>query len=227
MFFQQDRGSGVGERPGVVPLMIGCRVRIRNEDGRDSRAGEFGERRPSGARHREIGLLIQLLGVFKERSDCRIDVVVRVGLAGRGLAFLSGLMEDTPTMQRRSMVDHEGVHEFVDRSSALAAAQDEQSSLGFRGGRSATGQFGDRSSDRVAGELRTRASRKVVNRLLEGETGHRRESAQEAGRAAGNHVLFKEDDRNPSATGRQDGSHAGESATPDDQGWRLLTHQTD
>ena len=95
--FGHEGGGVVGEQAGVETLVVVSRGRERNQEGRQSRAREFGQRSRSRSRDDAGGAAVLLGHVAKEglhvgrQRQRGITLTNRVEIGG------SGLMHDSPT----------------------------------------------------------------------------------------------------------------------------------
>lgn len=123
--FGHEGGGVVGEQAGVETLVVVSRGRERNQEGRQSRAREFGQRGGSRSRDDAGGATVLLGHVAKEGLHVGRQRQRGITLTNRVEIGRSGLMHDAPTgefgLHRRKRIEHGG----VERCCALAAAKNE------------------------------------------------------------------------------------------------------
>lgn len=124
--FGHEGGGVVGEQAGVETLVVVSRGRERNQEGRQSRAREFGQRGGSRSREDAGGAAVLLDHVAKEGLHVGRQRQRGITLTNRVEISRSGLMHDSPTgefdLQSRESIEHRG----VERCRSLASAENEQ-----------------------------------------------------------------------------------------------------
>ena len=124
--FGHEGGGVVGEQAGVETLVVVSRGRERNQEGRQSRAREFGQRGGSRSREDAGGAAVLLGHVAKEGLHVGRQRQRGITLTNRVEISRSGLMHDPPTSEFGSQ-SREGIeHRGVQRCRALTPAENQQ-----------------------------------------------------------------------------------------------------
>lgn len=124
--FGHEGGGVVGEQAGVETLVVVSRGRERNQEGRQSRAGEFSQRGGPRSRDDAGGAAVLLGHVAEEGLHVGRQRQSGIAMTNRVEIGRSSLMHDPPTgefgLQSREGIEHRG----VERRRTLTATEDEE-----------------------------------------------------------------------------------------------------